>query len=477
MGVRVIDFRIMQSLIKLTIFVLQLFCILFLISCSSVEQKVVLNDSTPLPAKRKTILTDRLACFGDMLADYSTINQEKNRVKPLSVSIMSVKDATGISTMSNREIPSDMTDLALGVATNIGGSLRITHIPGSQELFDLARVSSMAKEGTAQIGTLKYDHYNSGILLYGSLTEYDRVIASEKNGYNVGAEAGGGSSETDLNLSKSSIANLARMTMDFRVVNTHTKDLVNHASSTNTVYLHQKGKDFSLGLSIGGQSIGGAQSYTEVDARHAAIRLLIELGLVESIGKYTEVPYWKCLPPRSNSEKEDSPDDMLKEREDKDLISKVRMDYEYGEYLVNGQLMHRPRTEGATTISVFEVKNKKEVTKDKTFEFSNGEKINTIDACKKLTLLYDASSCEYKSDLITIAGKKDKRSRILYLYKKNQEEFSGMSNHNLLKSLHDDFIRGHLISSEDKITSSNMYMALWKNAPIQGGARWNSGGR
>ena len=102
---------------------LLLIAFIFLIhACSSVQQSVITKDPSYFPTKRKTILTDELACFGNMLSDYSFAESGGN---PLPISIVSVTDKTNISIDASHEIPKDMTDLALGVASNIGGPLHI----------------------------------------------------------------------------------------------------------------------------------------------------------------------------------------------------------------------------------------------------------------------------------------------------------------------------------------------------------------
>ena len=90
------------------------------------------------------------------------------------------------------------------------------------------------------------------------------------------------------------------MTMDFRVVYASVGDVVNNSSSTNTVQVYQRGNDLSFGLSVDGNSIGYSTERSVVDARHKAIRLLIEWGVIEALGRYSYVPYWKCLPNSDN---------------------------------------------------------------------------------------------------------------------------------------------------------------------------------
>ncbi len=448
-----------------------LIAFIFLIqACSSVQQSVITKDPSFFPTKRKTILTDELACFGNMLSEYNFVEGNK----PLSISIVSVTDKTNISADSSHEIPTDMIDLALGVASNIGGPLRIAHIPTNIEIVNAHRLGFV---GINYFGNYKFKHYNSGIMLYGAITEYDRVTENDKNTLNLGLDFGDGKSRTDINTSRSKISMFARMAMDFRVIFSKTSNVVNHASSTNTVYLHQSGTDYSYGISFDGQAIGQAVSFTEVDARHSAIRILIELGLMESIGKYQLIPYWKCFP-ESNKEQLIKIDDINKLQAkdiDLDVINKKRMEFEYGDYpfhssgndFSNFTLKYLPRKIDDIIFGYFHVKNEP---LSKIYPLSTTNKTRGCSELK-VRLKQEKIECSFLTPY-TIIGKKKKLYQILRLYKKSNPKFEQLKDENLLKQLHKEFISKKVISPKDEILSSNMYLALWFNAPINELARW-----
>ena len=454
------------NILLLLIFIIQ--------GCSSVQQSVITKDPSFLPVKRKTMLTDELACFGNMLSDYNFAESNK----PLPISIISVTDKTNISVDSSHEIPKDMTDLALGVASNIGGPLRIAHIPTNQELYNAHLLNGFSQINNYKyFGNYKFKHYNSGIMLYGAITEYDRVTENDKNTLNLGLDFGDGKSRTDINMSRSKISLLARMAMDFRVIFSKTSNVVNHASSTNTVYLHQNGTDYSYGISFDGQAIGQAVSFTEVDARHSAIRILIELGLLESIGKYQLIPYWKCFPENDIKQpiKIDNINELQVKDIDLDIINKKKMEFEYGDYpfhssgndFNNFTLKYLPRKIDDIIFGYFHVKNEP---LSKIFSLST---TNKTQGCNKLKALLkqEKIECSFLTPY-TIIGKKKKLYKILRLYKKNNPKFEQLKDEVLLKQLHKAFINKEIISPKDEILSSNMYLALWFNAPISELARW-----
>ncbi len=426
------------------------FITLFVSGCA-IEKISTVNEpiSLPLPVKSKTILTGELVCFGDMLADYRYVAgylDGNAKVKPLVVSLQSVKDATGISSESSREIPPDMTDMATGVVLNVGGPLRVAHIPGSQERLDAINAFQINQQIRSMSPYFRFKQYwKGGMVLYGALTEYDRTFGNDKDSLDMKADFGGGRGETNFSASHEDIVNRSRMTMDFRAIDTSMGDAVNSVSSTNTVWLYQYGRDNSFGLSVNGNSIGYAKSITEVDARHAAIRLLIELGLIQTISKYERIPYWKCLPGASKEGytrfidvlkgQKQEPNDLR----DADVIMDVKRDFEYGDYInPTGYVLEYKRRDS----------QKSEI------EFSSLPENHPL---KKQT----------------IAGKIDKLVAVLALHQKNNLSLP----HDpflALKTLYEKFQQEGVIPVNDTggYSGTNMYLALWLNVPVKPNARW-----
>jgi hypothetical protein len=198
----------------------------------------------------------------------------------------------------NSEVPEDMTDIAIGAISKIGGPIRLMPL-------DMENLQKL--------------------VIYGSLTEYDRSLQNSKGG--VDANADYLSSKTRINTgttgqviyedrpendggisaSHNKLKNVSRMTMDFRVVRMNEGGMINTASVvTNTILLYQTAETKSFGINLNGKSLGllstfgatGALGYsdsmTEVDARHAAIRILIERSIMDLLGKEYKLPYWRC---------------------------------------------------------------------------------------------------------------------------------------------------------------------------------------
>ncbi len=434
-------------------------------ACSVSSRQNEFSRHSEFPSDTQTRATNVLACFGDMLTAYRT---NGSTVNPLRIAIVNVKDATNVSSASypDSEIPNNFTDMTLGLVSRIGGPIRVSHIPTSSELLDAARYKSIsgAQGGPAFLGRFSPSHYRyATIQMYGALTEYDRIISNRKRSAEGAFELGGGSGETNIELSASKVTNVARMTMDFRIASAHVGDVVNNSSSTNTVQVYQRGNDLSFGLSVDGQSIGYSTENSVVDARHKAIRLLIEWGVVEALGRYAYVPYWKCLPNSknraqigfkdivasnslynfSNMSRKTNPNRVkgkkkpaLVDMRDKMLINAVMSDFMNAEYVDDGvrKTIRRPER----------------------------------DAPLIQRKVIDGKVVDRKS---MIDGKTTMRRDLLNYYR-TDPRFAKMSDSVLLKNLHQQFIKAKVISSKDAIMGTNTYMALWLNVPVKKGARW-----
>ncbi len=447
--------------------------ILLMSACSSSQQINMFSNKIAFPVETKTRATGYLGCFGDMLTAY---RQKGHEVDPLRLAVISVRDATDVSTVSyaNSEIPSDFKDMTLGMLSRIGGPVRVVHIPTANELFDAARYGSILGKKPPYLDRFEVSHYRGDTLqIYGALTEYDRIISNKQAAADASGQFGKGSGETNLEISASGITNVARMTMDFRVVYAAVGDVVNNTSSTNTVTVYQRGSDRSFGLSIDGTSIGYNVSRSIVDARHKAIRLLIEWGLIETLGRYTLVPYWKCLP---NSKNE-------KFITFKDLVSNNKL-YDFASFNRNKPKPAKQKSpsnlidmrDQLLLNSVISDFSNAEYLKDKTRRLVKRSEKDTSLLQRKRVTVPSASKRGKPTEKIVetkslIEGKSTLRGNVLRLYRRDPK-YAKLNNSALLKRLHQEFMKNKILDSKDTLNGEYMYIALWLNAPVQRNGRW-----
>ncbi|MDQ1330369.1 MAG: hypothetical protein QG578_632, partial [Thermodesulfobacteriota bacterium] len=158
------------------------------------------------------------------------------------------------------------------------------------------------------------------VVISGGITEYDRGLDTRGDGTDVsaGAEFTGlpdylPSKEIKLRYGDTGNTGLASITLEFNLLNFRTMPGIPRMSADNSMKVSKAMGEKELGISLFGQSFGRKGSVKKVQGRHAAVRLLVELSMIQVIGKYNGLPYWRLLG-----------DDALP---DKDVESAIRKFY------------------------------------------------------------------------------------------------------------------------------------------------------
>ncbi len=271
-------------------------------SCATLDpQKVDVELPKTAPISKITTYTNPLSDLGLMTEIYD--------VDVLKIQSTPINDKTGASGPTGGEIPRDITEMLKSSLNSIGG--RIIYIP-----YDPTFIQYQAATGYSQFeGKLIPD-----VILSGGITEFDRAlevrggntdVAGEKSismipdffqGKNIGARYGG-----------SGKTGLARITLDFNLLNFQTMSGIARMNTVNSMEVGKALKGKELSVSLFGITFGRKGTIRKVQGRHEAVRILVELSMIQIVGKYNALPYWRLLG-----------DDVL---EDKEVISALSKYY------------------------------------------------------------------------------------------------------------------------------------------------------
>lgn len=97
----------------------------------------------------------------------------------------------------------------------------------------------------------------------------------------------------DLGVSKDQIVSL--VSVDMNVGETVSRQIISDAGSSNTMAVVRSGKAGEAGGKIGKAGLNINISLNQSEGLGAAVRALVELGAIETMGQFTQTPYWKCL--------------------------------------------------------------------------------------------------------------------------------------------------------------------------------------
>lgn len=143
---------------------------------------------------------------------------------------------------------------------------------------DLARLFD--EKGKNQM--LVPDYY-----IRGSITQMDdNAIRKNK---------GGGIAAAFFDFSASSDLGYDLISMDMSIGNASSRKILPQTSTANTMMITKTGKSTEGGGKLGKVGFSFNLDFSKSEGLGVTTRTLLELGLIETLGKFTQVPYWRCL--------------------------------------------------------------------------------------------------------------------------------------------------------------------------------------
>ncbi len=229
-------------------------------------------ESTP-PETTRTEFTQGLRCFGGLTKAYG--------VSLLYVSSSDVEDATGIAGASGGEIPAQATSMLQSAIVGVGGKVvYVANYPVlSANLFKVHGLPLPKDNKQAPSPKIYMD---------ATISAYDRAILNDRVGGSEDGEDGGFSVSRDLTSSM--------ITVDINLLQLPSMIMAQRAQAVNSIELKDTRLDGDFDVTVFGVGIDFDASIKGLAARHEAVRSLLELGVIQSLGRYLTLPWWDCSP-------------------------------------------------------------------------------------------------------------------------------------------------------------------------------------
>ncbi len=247
-----------------------------IVGCAN-PQKVDIKLKERKIVQKKSNYTASLDVFGRMTEIYAS--------KDAKIQSKGVTDDTGTSQATGGEIPIDITEMIKTSINKIGGKIQYID-------YDPSHMSNMRALG--------YSNFQNKIIptlvISGGITEFDRSLEVRGSGSDMGVEAKIKGQSVGLDMGDSKKSAKSNITIDISLIDFQTWAMIPKMSSTNTVSVFSGTASSELGFSIAGASFGLNGNVKKVQGRHAAVRVLVELSIIEVVGRYLNLPYWKILP-------------------------------------------------------------------------------------------------------------------------------------------------------------------------------------
>lgn len=259
--------------------------VLSLTGCGKLDPRNVDVDlPSDMPVVKETSFDKPLADLGEMTKIYG---------KRVYIQGKDITDFTGLSAYGYGEIPRDVTEMTKSALNAIGGN--VVYIPYSPVFINNQMVTGYSNFQ----GKLIPD-----IVLSGGITEFDRGLETRGRNTDFGVTTQpfnvnqswvpGDVISVDYN--QEDKESLARITLDFNLLDFQTMAGVARMQTVNTINVYKAAAEKELGFTIFGPTFGLKGTVKKVQGRHAAIRLLVQTSVLQIVGKYLYLPYWKLIP-------------------------------------------------------------------------------------------------------------------------------------------------------------------------------------
>lgn len=265
----------------------------FLMSCASIDPATVdIEIAKTHPIPKITSYTQALMDLGLMSEIYDT--------RTLKIQSIPIGDNTGSSFPTEGEMPKDISEMVKSALNSIGGNL--IYIP-----YDPSFVQNQVVTG--------YSNFQNklipDVVISGGITEFDRGLETREANTDASSQieyeglpnylpgmqkqVPYPSKNLNLRFGGNGQIGLARITLDFNMLNFQTMSGIPRMTTVNSIEVQKGAKEKEWGISIFAQAFGRKGKIKKVQGRHAAIRLLVEISMIQMVGRQLIIPYWKLL--------------------------------------------------------------------------------------------------------------------------------------------------------------------------------------
>ncbi|MEO5376299.1 MAG: DUF4384 domain-containing protein [Magnetococcus sp. DMHC-6] len=238
------------------------------------DAPVIEMKETEAVTTRQTDYDEVIYNFGKLLRTYtgrSSSNPMYFQIKPIN------NDTAGAG------LPSDITRMVTTAVNKIG--MPIVNVPYDPQY--------MSNEINIRQGIRLTKIPN--FVISGAITEFDKDVSTKGTSKDMDISIPIGNSSVDAGTSNDNDFNESRMTIDFSML-----DYVSQTSlgalTSNTINIKKESKSSGWSFSIFGSGIGMSGSASKSQGVHAAIRQLVEVSVVQLLGRQFAVPYWRLIP-------------------------------------------------------------------------------------------------------------------------------------------------------------------------------------
>jgi len=265
--------------------------------------------STKAPLLRRlgcaVAIAGSLAGCGTMDVKQPTLEKtESARIGPETAPFRSITGFSGaLRCMDNLMIDYGVRDLSLLVEEILDNTKKVN--AGTRDMLITAlsdmtrrsravRVVAFGKDATNVISFLASAQRQSAYEVIpqfdikGSVSQFDENVIRNQKDFGIGFQP-------FINLGISRDAASSILGLDLSVLSTDDMSILPGVTSRNSVVILKQGKGFDGDAAYHKFGVNFSMNLNKSEGQSQALRGLVELAMVELMGKLTKTPYWSCL--------------------------------------------------------------------------------------------------------------------------------------------------------------------------------------
>ncbi|KSB88668.1 hypothetical protein AS593_19725 [Caulobacter vibrioides] len=221
---------------------------------------VVASPSTR-PTRTVTSFDESLRCMDELLLQYGK--------RDLKITTEGLPDKTGVVNVGTREMMISALDA-------------MSQQSRAFIFYDVDNERSSSTDPERQRHEVRVPYY-----IAGAITQVDQGV--------MGDGKSGGVALSALSLGKSKAQDVTNLSIDMGIFNKGDDSALTGVRAQNTIRIIKTGQMRNIEGLVSFGSINYSVKSDRSEGSHQAVRTLIELSMIELVGKFTSVPYWRCL--------------------------------------------------------------------------------------------------------------------------------------------------------------------------------------
>lgn len=217
--------------------------------------------------KTVTNFTPALRCMDELLLNYGE--------RDIVITTAGIPDSTG-------KVMAGTKEMLITAASKMSiKSKALTFIDYDTERSDLLTLFQDLQAAGA------FQHKLPNYYIRGAITQLDENAIDSQQGGGIALPF------LDLGVSRDQVSSV--VSIDMNIGESTSRMILPGVNASNSLVITRAGKGGELGGKLGKVGFSFNMSLNKSEGIGAGVRALIELGMIELVGKLTGTPYWKCL--------------------------------------------------------------------------------------------------------------------------------------------------------------------------------------